>query len=152
MCREYSTAICRPDAIYMSRIVDIVPRFAGSPAIDTACRRYSTAICRFPCHLHVTCRKYSTSICRKFSLFPHSRALTLTNYLNISTIMPTNWSVLFHKTLAKYLWQYIEAHGDPTARAQVLNDCQKAIRTSPLHDELNIDLPDRLHWVSISFH
>lgn len=99
--------------------------------------------------LYVTYRRYSTVICRKIL---HFSPLTLTDYLNISTIMTTNWSVLFHKTLAKYVWQYIRAHGDPAARAQVLSDCQKDIRKSPLHDELDIDLPDDLRWVSISFH
>ena len=64
--------------------------------------------------------------------------------------MSNNWSVLFHKTLAEYVWQFVEARGDPAARAQVLKDCQKDITKSPLHEEQVIELPQHLQLVSIS--
>jgi hypothetical protein len=66
--------------------------------------------------------------------------------------MSTHWTVPFDETLAKYLLQYIEAHGDSVARAQVLNNCQEDITKSPLHEEQDIELPKDLCWVSISFY
>jgi hypothetical protein len=66
--------------------------------------------------------------------------------------MSTNWSVVFEKTLAEYVQQYIEAQGDSAARAQVLKNCQEDIIKSPLHKEQTIELPQHLCWVSISSH
>ena len=69
-----------------------------------------------------------------------------------TTIMSTNWSILFDKTLAEYVQQYSKAYGDIAARAQVLKDCQEDITRSPLHEEQVIDLPQLLCQVSISSH
>jgi hypothetical protein len=66
--------------------------------------------------------------------------------------MSINWSVVFYPTLAEYVQQYIEAQGDPAARAQVLKKCQEDIVKSPLHDGQTIELPQHLDWVSISPH
>jgi hypothetical protein len=70
----------------------------------------------------------------------------------IPTIMSTNWSVVFDKTLAEYVQQYSEAYGDIAARAQVLKDCQEDITNSSLLEEQVIDLPQLLCQVSISSH
>lgn len=66
--------------------------------------------------------------------------------------MSTDWRVIFDKTLAEYVQQYIKAQGDLSARLLVLRNCKEDITKSPLHDEQTIDLPERLCWVSISSH
>jgi hypothetical protein len=66
--------------------------------------------------------------------------------------MSTDWTVLFHETLAKHVQEYIEARGDPAARAQILNNCGEDITKSPLHGEQVIELPQHLCSVSIPFH
>jgi hypothetical protein len=70
----------------------------------------------------------------------------------ISIIMSTDWRVIFDKTLADYVQQYIEARGDSDTRAQILKDCGENIVKSPLHDKQAIELPKDLCWVSISFY
>ena len=67
-------------------------------------------------------------------------------------IMSTNWSVSFDETLAEYIVKYTLACGDPAARAQILLDCQEDIINSPLCEEQDIELPQHLCQVIISFH
>ena len=66
--------------------------------------------------------------------------------------MSTHWSVPFDETLVKYVWQYIEAHGDSATHAQLLKDCQKDIAKLLLHKEQDIELPENLCQVSTVFH
>jgi hypothetical protein len=66
--------------------------------------------------------------------------------------MSTNWSVSFDETLAEYVAKYIEARGDSATHAQILLDCQENITSSPLREEQDIELPQHLCWVIISFH
>src|SRR6267154_2959493 len=149
-CRRYSTTICRfscHSRVTCHRYSTAICRFSCHSRVT--CHRYSTAICQFSCHLYVTCRIYSTVICQEFLL---SFQLTLVNYPNIFIVMSTNWSILFHETLAEYVQQYIGARGDLAARVQILKDCQKDIAESTLHEEQVIELPDHLHWVYIPFH
>jgi hypothetical protein len=63
--------------------------------------------------------------------------------------MPNNWSILFHKTLAEYVWQYGETCGNLAACVQVLKDCQKDITKSPLHKEQVIKLLQHLQLVQL---
>jgi hypothetical protein len=90
-----------------------------------------------------------------FWYYSFPKSLTLFQTPNLPTIsaffvMSTNWSVLFYQTLAEYVQQYIEAQGDPAARAQVLKNCQEVITMSSLHKEQSVELPQHLDWVSIS--
>jgi hypothetical protein len=80
--------------------------------------------------------------------------LTATNFLNTFIAMPSDWTVLFHDTLYEYVRLYIEAHGDPGARAQIIKDCHEDIITSTLHEEDSevIELPEHFCWASISSH
>ena len=66
--------------------------------------------------------------------------------------MSTNWSILFHETLAEYIQQYLRAHRDPAACAQILKDCWKDITKSSLLEEQVIELPEHLCLVSILFY
>ena len=40
-----------------------------------------------------------------------------------TTILSTNWSILFDKTLAEYVQQYSKAYGDIAAYTQVFKNC-----------------------------
>jgi hypothetical protein len=86
-----------------------------------------------------------------FSLFSNLPPPQTTTF-NISTIMSTDWTTIFFKTLTKYVLKYIEARGDQAARAQILKKCGKVIMDSPLHEEQEIELPEALCYVSFSFH
>ena len=66
--------------------------------------------------------------------------------------MSTSWNVLFYESLAEYVQLYVEARGDPAARAKILKDCGNSIMMSPLHGEQVIDLPEHLYRVRISHH
>lgn len=66
--------------------------------------------------------------------------------------MSADWYVIFFETLAEYAQLYIEACGDPAARAQILKDCQDVITKSPLLKNQAIELPQLLYWVSLSIH
>jgi hypothetical protein len=66
--------------------------------------------------------------------------------------MPADWGVFFYETLAEYLQLYIQAHGDPAACEAILKGCEDNITNSPLHKGGDIELPEHLRLVSISFH
>ena len=66
--------------------------------------------------------------------------------------MSTNWSVSFNEILDEYIMKYILACGDPAAHAQIFLDCQEDIINSPLCEEQDIELPQHLCQVIISFH
>jgi hypothetical protein len=65
--------------------------------------------------------------------------------------MSTNWSINFFKPLSKYVKRYIKARGDPVARAKILKKCGKVIAASALQKEQDLELPENLCYVSISF-
>jgi hypothetical protein len=72
----------------------------------------------------------------------------------MSTERTEQWDVIFYDILAEYAEQYIEARGNPAARAEILEDCAEEITISPLHSEKKekIDLPEDLSEVIFSFH
>ena len=65
--------------------------------------------------------------------------------------MSTDWTAVFFKALTKYVLKYIEARGDLAARAMILKKCGEVITNSPLHEEHDVELPENLCYVSISF-
>jgi hypothetical protein len=136
-CR-HSTTIFRP--LCRLRVADMVPQFADSHAL----RRYSTAICRFG----------ASRGRRKNPLSQHLPQTHFYHLLQHPTDMSTttNWSDIFHDTLADYVQEYMEAYGDPVARVQILKDCQIDIIRSPLHEEQTIELPQNICCVSILFY
>jgi hypothetical protein len=62
-----------------------------------------------------------------------------------------HWSLFFDETLLEYVQQYIEARGDPVARAAILKDCEDSIADSPVHEDEDIELPENLGLVSTLF-
>jgi len=112
-------------------LADIAPQFSGS---------------------HASCINIVPQFAEKFYSLLNFPLSVPTSHFNFSTIMSTDWSVLFDETLAKYVQQYIEARGDPDARAQILQNCQKDITESSLHEKQDIELPEHLCRVNIIFY
>ena len=93
-------------------------------------------------------RRNGTAICRFLRKNFLSSEPTHCNQLSHFLIMSAHWSVLFDETLAGYVQKYMEAYGNPIARARILKDCREDITKSPLHEERDIELPQHLYWVS----
>lgn len=128
--------------------------------LHVICHRYSITfymwpvtgmVSRFSCDLsqiwyhvlHVTCHRYGFAICRL------SCKIFLSFQPSSSSTMSAHWSLLFFETLNEYVEQYIEAHGNPAIRAQILKDCGKDVAKLSVDKGHIIKLPKCLSEVSI---
>jgi hypothetical protein len=103
---------------------------------------------------HLSCSRPSSAFCRvlRQKVKKNSVLSQLSSYSSVmSTDKSTDWSFIFFDTLNEYLQPYIDAYDYPTVRAKILNDCEKEITKSPLHDKQVIGLPENFCWVCVLF-